>query len=793
MSGGPVVIDLQAAQSPGYRDRGVARYALDFTRAVVGRHPDSVNRVLLNSRLPPLGGLDALIASGKLSTVASWDGDGGVYHAVSPFELDLPVATLWPRAASAQRMRLVVTVYDLIPELFPDVYLSDPGMRRRYRSRRLLIQMADHVLTLSHAAASDVVERLGVNEAKVSVVGAACSPVFRPPASRPGAAAAARAAVPGLGERFVVYNGAVEPRKNMEQLVEAWARLPGPVRGAWQLVLVCRLDPLQRNHYEVLGRRLGLGDGLLLTGFVPDETLVMLYQGAGLVVYPSLHEGYGLPVAEALACGAPVIASDTSAIRELVGEHARFDPSDTGAITGAIDRALSDGCVRSRLLADASRPRPTWDEVADRAVEVYDRLRCSGWRAAPSSRGWRRRSLLAVVTPLPPAATGVTIYSSRLIAELTGLANVDVFVDGDDPAAAEPIEGVLMFPAQEFRLVESTRGGYDAVVYCVGNSEFHAAALRLLRVVGRRGVVLAHDVRLAGLYRHAEARGAVPEGFLSCLRAMYPGLASSVASDGWLPPQESEREGLLMAREVIGLSERFLTTSEYATFLARSDARPEDAPRVGVLRFAYPPAEPRDQAGIDPELICSFGVVNDIKRPRVVIEAFARLARHRPRARLVFVGPAALAEQQDLAAVAARAGVGDRVVLTGRVDDDDYRQWLGRVAVAVQLRTMSNGEQSAAVADCLAHGVPVVVTGMGAARDIPDSCVVKIDPDCTADGLATVILSLLDDQNRRTATSLSALAYAGRSTFERAARELLDATGMPTETSTRDPRRTRMR
>jgi hypothetical protein len=94
------------------------------------------------------------------------------------------------------------------------------------------------------------------------------------------------------------------------------------------------------------------------------------------------------------------------------------------------------------------------------------------------------------------------------------------------------------------------------------------------------------------------------------------------------------------------------------------------------------------------------------------------------------------------------------------------------VAVSVQLRTLSNGEQSAAVADCLAHGVPTVVTDMGAARDLPDNCVAKVAPDRSGDGLAAMIGSLLDDETGRKVMTQSALAYASQHTFERASREL---------------------
>jgi glycosyltransferase involved in cell wall biosynthesis len=261
---------------------------------------------------------------------------------------------------------------------------------------------------------------------------------------------------------------------------------------------------------------------------------------------------------------------------------------------------------------------------------------------------------------------------------------------------------------------------------------------------------------------------------------MYPGLDPSVACDGWLSIEESERKGLLMAREIIALSRQFLTTSEYAADLARSDARPEDAPRVQATSFAHPPVVRRNTGLVDNDLICSFGVVNGIKRPELVIDAFARLAARHPRARLAFVGPVATNERDLLITAAAARGVGDRVVITGRVGESDYRRWLAKAAVAVQLRTFSNGEQSAAVADCLAHGVPTVVTDTGAVRNLPEDCVAKVAEDASVKGLVQVIVSLLDDRKGRAVMARRARAYAARHTFERASSELLRAVGAVT-------------
>jgi glycosyltransferase involved in cell wall biosynthesis len=699
-----------------------------------------------------------------------------VFHALSPFDIDTPVRQIWPREASRTGRRLVVTVYDLIPELFPDTYLADPGVRRRYRARRELVRAADHVVTLSGSAADDVADHLGIPEDRITVVGASCSEAFRPGGDREREAALARAQLPGLGEQTVVYNGAVEPRKNMEGLIRAFARLPDPARRRHQLVLVCRLDPLERNHYDVLGRSLGLTDGeLLLTGLVSDSTLVHLYRSAALVAYPSFYEGYGLPVAEAMACGAPVVTSDTSSLRELVMPEATFDPSDPDAMARSLERGLVDQAFRQKLLEWSARPRPTRSDVAERAADVYRSLSTEPGGSGPRRpAAWRRRPCVALVTPWPPATTGVASYSRRLARALADTVEVDVFLDGDSAGEPSMDPEFTAYPARALPLVDSVRGGYEAVVACIGNSEHHAGALGLVRLDRVPAAVLAHDVRLNGLYRHAAARGAVPEGNAAVVTGLYEGASEAWVTDGWLQPAEAEAHGVFLARELIGLADPFIVTSEFAADLARMDARPEDRGRVTVCPYAYPPPVPRRPGTEEPGLIATFGLVNAIKQPELLLASLALVHRADPAARLAFVGPIDPALLEGYHALAVQLGVADVVTFTGEVDDTEYERWLARASVAVQLRSATNGETSGAVADCLAHGVPTVVTDAGPAHALPDF-VAKVPVEATPELLADAVAELLADPGRRSAQAAEGLSYVAARGFDRGARDLLFA------------------
>jgi glycosyltransferase involved in cell wall biosynthesis len=587
VSKGRVVIDLVAPQSPSYRERGIARHGLNFAQALVERHGDLIERILLHPELPPAGGLDPLIASGKVGQGLEGVGLGGIFHLTSAFEPEIPMRALWPRQASVRRMRLVVTLYDLIPDVFPEMYLVDPGLRRRWRACRELVRVADHVLTLSHSATDDVVRLLGVPPERVTVIGAGCDPRFQPAASRPAAMAAARSVVAGLGEHFVVYNGAIDPRKNLDRLIEAYASLPCTVRDHWQLVLVCRAGPLQRNHYLVMAERLGVAGRVLLPGFVPDDTLVHLYQSADLSVFPSLYEGYGLPVVEARACGAPVVAGDNSSLRELVTAEARFDAMDPAAIARSMAAALTDEGLRSRLLAEAAAPPPTWGEVADRTATVYRNLLDTA--AAPGGTvipGWRRRPQVAVISPLPPWPSPAAAWGLRLADALTAAGgDVDLFPDGGTGAVSRGRR------LAAFASLDHWRGGYDLVVCTLGADPAHGGAVGLLH----RGeldpsvvVVVAHQVDLRRAYQGAADRGVLPDGLAATVQAMYPGVAPDVGAHGRLTAAQADRHGMLLARHAVRAAGRFVVFDESQALRVRADTQPLDAGIVEVMAPADP-------------------------------------------------------------------------------------------------------------------------------------------------------------------------------------------------------------
>jgi glycosyltransferase involved in cell wall biosynthesis len=802
MNGAPVLCDLRAVQSPDHRGRGIGRWSYELACALERVRPDLVAAYLLDPGWPPPGAVDELLASGKLAYLGTPHADEAAAGArawlcCSPFELDRTLGEVRPELVDRCGLAYAAIAYDLIPLRHPEEYLRHPAQRRRYGARLEVLRTADAVLAISRLAGADVRRLLNVAPERCHVVGTGVSRRFVPPGSRDDALATLRAAMPELRERFVLYPAGNDGRKNIEGLIAAFAKLPEPVLRRHQLVVVGDLPPLTANHYRHLAREAGVEDRLLLTGFVPDERLVELYQATDLFVFPSLAEGYGLPVAEALACGAVAAVSDRPPFDELVpAARARFDPADPRDMAATIARCLTDEALRHCVLEDAAGALASWDEVAERVAAVLDRL------ATARPRPWRPRAVrrIAVVSPLPPVPSGVAGYSAKLVEAMraaieagtapgwaAGTTEIDCFADGlgrQGPAA--PVDGVAPRPAGAFEAVDHLSGGYDRVLYVIGNSEFHSRALAALR--RRKGVVLCHDVRLSGLLALSQdLPGAVPGGLRGAVARAYPQLPAHLASNGWIDEADRDRYGLLLTREVLAHTDRLLVTSEAARSLAELDAGPELAGRIGVVPFAMARlseselrtverarrAAAERRAGGGPFTVACFGLVDPSKRPHLLVEALALLVRDGVGVRLRLVGPVATKLAAELAGLAASRGVGDRVEVTNEVSWDEYLRLLGETDLAVQLRSRVFGEASGTVSEACSAGVATVVSDLGWMHELPDGAVRKVARDCGAAELAAALSALLADEAARARLGAAATAYANERTFDLAARAVL--------------------
>jgi len=276
-------------------------------------------------------------------------------------------------APDVSHCRLIVTIHDMS-------FLTHPHFHTDENRRFCMIQtlrasrFADAIICVSEATARDVQRYLHINEDRLFVIPEAAGEEFRRIDDQ---AVIMKTLIDyGIQENFILYVGTVEPRKNLSTLIEAYARLRKSTSYNEWLVIAGGSGWKNEDIYKRV-EELGLTSYVKFLGYVSSDALVALYNSCRVFVYPSLYEGFGLPVLEAMACGAPVITSSVSSLPEVAGDAAiAVDPQHIDSLTDSIYSILSDDTMRMELrrkgLYRASRF--SWEETARKTLALYARV-----------------------------------------------------------------------------------------------------------------------------------------------------------------------------------------------------------------------------------------------------------------------------------------------------------------------------------------------------------------------------------------------------------------------------------
>jgi glycosyltransferase involved in cell wall biosynthesis len=553
----------------------------------------------------------------------------------------------------------------------------------------------------------------------------------------------------GLTRSFVMYTGGIDARKNIERLIEAYAQLAPSLRRLHQLAIVCSVQDFDRKRLMELASRNTLqADELILTGYVPDDDLVALYNLCHLFIFPSLHEGFGLPALEAMACGAPVIGANTSSIPEVIGrEDALFDPAHPQTIAKALNHALTDEGFRQDLRAHAPKQAAkfSWVESAQRALQAFEAL-------SDRSRDEHHtqvhitslRPRLAYVSPVPPEQSGIADYSAELLPELARYYDIVLILDqanGEHPWLSPN------FPSRSVPWFKTNAHGFDRILYHFGNSAYHKHMFGLL--AQHPGVVVLHDFFLSGAINWMDIAGGFPGMFLQTLYAShgYPALLTEKSNGRetaiWTYPCNKtvleQAVGVIVhSRYSINGANQWYGTNTTTDWCL--------IPHLRSVSLRRDRNESRRQLGLNPDdfVVCSFGMLGPSKLNLRLLQTWlsSTLAQD-PHCHLVFVGENQIGDYgNNLLRMIKRSSLHSRIRITGFVSPDLYRAHLDSADVAVQLRGQSRGETSRAVLDCLAHGLPLIINANGPMSDYPEDIMIKL-PDDFCDAALTEALERL--------------------------------------------------
>ena len=774
---------MQGAQSSISRSRGVGRYSLALAKemarsagsrevwvALSGLFPESVEplRAAFDGLIPQdrIGVWQAPAPIASIDSANHWRRDVGerlresflsglrpdVVHISSLFEgfVDDGVTSI---RSYDNTLPSAVTLYDLIPFVHRDLYLANPAMESWYERKLTDLRRANLWLAISESSRQEAINCLNLPDELVINVSTAADDIFRPVSSSPDEQALIRRRY-GLSRRFVMYTGGIDPRKNIEGLIGAYARLPEVVRAGHQLAIVCAGSSDELGRLARAARSQGLGrDEVVFTGFVTDDDLVALYNLCEIFVFPSWHEGFGLPALEAMACGAATIGSDASSIPEVIGRgDALFDPRDEDNMAAKMYAVLTDAALRQDLRRHALQQAKmfSWASTAHRAWNSFDWLYRNS-RADVSVQARRstvHRPRLAYVSPLPPAKSGISAYSAELLPELARHYDIDTIVDQpyvDDPwiRANATIRPIQWFD-QNARI-------YDRILYHFGNSSFHRHMFDMLERYP--GVVVLHDFFLSGVIAHMNRPVDSPESWPAALYVShgYHSVKEHFTSTDpvevvWKYPGNfavlQQAEGVIVHSEF----SRELANVWYGHRYSEGWAK---IPHLRKLPTDTRSADLRASLGFREGdfLTCSFGMIGPTKlNDRLLAGWLASPLAHDPHCHLIFVG-----QKEDgaygasLGRLIAQSGVASRIHVTGFVSPAVYRSYLLAADAAVQLRARSRGETSGTVLDCLAYGLPTIVNAVGALVELPSDCALRLSADFSNDELEAALSDLWRD------------------------------------------------
>jgi glycosyltransferase involved in cell wall biosynthesis/SAM-dependent methyltransferase len=705
--------------------------------------------------------------------------DLDLYHVPAPFFFIEPIVV------AHDCCPVVFTHYDLIPLVYPARYF--PGEKEAAAWRYFVevcraLRHADRLLAISEFSRQEACAYLGIERQRISLAYPFSEACFRPLAQHEVwshlSSLGRRTGTP-IPEGFVLCVSHLHHAKNLRTLLRAFALLPESWRAGHPLVLAFDTTPEDEAVLRVWLKEFGIADTALPTGFVSDEEMAALFNAAHLFVHPSRHEGFGLPVLEAMQCGAPVIAARAGALPEVVGDAGILvDPDEPAAFAQAIEALDRDEARRRSLkeisLRQASRFSPS--ALAESTLECYE----TTMRASRIKVG-RHRPRIAMWTPLPPQESGVADYSRELVPFLAQWADVELFVDSSFEPSATMADGFRIYHHSAFDRRQALKG-FDVVIYQMGASHFHVFMAAV--ITKWPGVVVLHDLAWSHVLYHLRGTRGLPKHFTRTLSRME-GVAAvrefeRIEKSGSGARQEA-LEGFLTSHPMLG----DIVSVSRAVIVHYPEAKREiDARHPGASVFSFPmgvhdplagggrtPRSVRHHFGLgrDSLLVGIFGIADPVKRLEPVLEALA-LQKARTRARrgkpvretqLVIVG--AFPNHAYKATVRNRAlelDLGESVHLLGRVADREWDELLAACDVVVNLRYPFRKQMSATLMRAVAAGKPVAVTKLEEWAFLPESFCTPIPVgDAEVPALASFLETLATRPRTREEMSRAARDY----------------------------------
>lgn len=683
-----------------------------------------------------------------------------LYHSTTPFiQHVMPHFDVCP---------MVATLYDLIPLIFPRKYLlPDPWLHRLYKRALTFIQNAERLISISNSSRMDAYHYLGYPADRIDMAYPIITPDFRiwDAAEVTNALQDLRHRI-GLSGNFILSVTGIHYSKNAAILLESYGRLSDALRRDYPLLIVLPSE----GAYSTFVSSFGTPQDVILTQSVSARELIALYNAAKLVIHPSRYEGFGYPVAEAMACGAPVITTTTASLPEVGGKAAILvDPDDIQGFADAISELIENPDPRNEMrhLGLKHVQRFNASQLGENTLKSYHlTLESSGGRKTPE------QPRIALWSSFPPLECGVGDYSAELVKQLDEFSDIEVFVDD---GFLPPIEYLSRYQIQHHTafLRRDEQQPFDIVLYQMGATHKQFFMYDMIRK--RPGIVVLHDLIMGGGFYglHLDNLNGLKKNLLAA-----EGKEVVHEFDRILALEENSRFETLerffekhyilnwviesslaqivhmdsLKRDLI---ERYENANAYTVHMGVSD------PWYGMPHRS--PQNIRVKYNIDRSsfVIGVFGIVHPVKRIETCLLAFAELLNTHPNSILIVAGRHHDATYSEkLKSMADKLNLSQRMLLTDYLPRPDFDNLILASDVIVNLRDPVRKGVSAVILRAIAAGKPVLISDISEWQEFPKDVCMRIPHDSNeVNVLVEHLRGLSDDDRLRADISERARAY----------------------------------
>ncbi|WP_282939479.1 glycosyltransferase [Paenibacillus sp. RC67] len=650
-----------------------------------------------------------------------------IIHFTSPLMFDIEV----PKIENS-KVKISYLVYDLIPLVMQEQYYAKwpQHIQNLYNSRCELIAKADMVLTISEASKNDLLKFYPMDSSKIHVIYASTNENLY----HPGKSGSENTIINeelGLSSPFIYSLTGYDPRKNNKGLINAFSKVVKELPNI-KLVISGIKQETEKAELTSYARENGISDKqILFLGFVSDDCLVSLYKECELFVFPSLYEGFGLPVLEAMRCGAPVITTKSSSIPEVTNNAAILvDVNNDEMLAEAIISILTNKQLSEELKIKSIKQAEkfSWDHSTQLSLHAFQMLASTSLLNLELNS---EKPVMAYFSPLNPQSSGISDYSEELLTKLKDYFDIKIFVNGYIPENSFIKDNFVVLDYKDhFNELEQIK----IRVYHMGNNELHSWIYDA--IINYPGSVVLHDLNLYGFYIYTKYLRGDKTGFVNEL-AYSHGQKGLHAGEQLLTmntyPNDQE---FPMFKKVVEISNQVIVHSKWVKDKIEIESDFQGSivtipSGILVNESSLTKVELKKSLQMDLNKI-SIGVFGNVipnKRIDVILRVISELIKTNTNIELNIIGHCNSEMKEHIMKNLKKMNINNYVKIIPGPSLEIFKKYIEASDLCINLRWPTFGETSATLVRSLGYGVPCIVSNVGSYMEYPDSCVWKVDVD----------------------------------------------------------------